>query len=339
MGKPSNHVNYDKDFETFVTGEVGNMCNNRSEKDRCVLSDAIDVNEVQEVCKNLKTGKAQDRRGLSYEHFKYAGRNVFLILTMLFNSIICSEVLPKDFTRSITIPLFKGGKKDPLDKDDYRGITIQSVICKSFDTIIMNRSFNLIREKFAICHSQFACHKGLSSVNASLTLQESVSHLVQKGENVYATFFDTRKAFDTVWIDGLFYVLYQKGIRGKLWRLLKYAYLNSITSVLINGNFSEWFRLLQGVKQGAVLSMLLYICFINLLITEVLSTGIGCEVLSMSMGCIGYADDIVFLTTNQLAMQELINLAFDSSCRWRYEFNVKKCASLTFGTPCEQETL
>ena len=39
-------------------------------------------------------------------------------------------------------------------------------------------------------------------------------------EKCFVTFFTMAKAFDTVWIDSLFYQLYGLGIRGKTWRIL-----------------------------------------------------------------------------------------------------------------------
>ena len=331
LGKPGMSDVYDDYFKDFVEHEISSCAESKEEMKECVLSLPISNVEVENVCKKLKTGKSQDINGVSYEHFKYAGLNVFTVLAMLFNSIIKLEVLPLDFVKSVTIPLFKGGKKDPLEKDNYRGITIQNVICKIYDNIIMLRADKIIRSKIGICNTQFACSKGLSSVNASLTLQETVCHLTETGSNVYTTFFDTRKALDTVWVDGLFYMLYCRGIKGKLWRLMRKAYVNCLTAVYVNGKMSDWFQLFQGVKQGAILSMLLYVCFINCVIKEMLESELGCTVLHVKTSCIGYADDIAALATDHLSMQRLIYMAYLASCKWRFEFSLKKCAVLIFG--------
>ena len=338
LGKPSESKCYDDEFRDFVEEEVRKAECSLEEMDINLLAEPISESEVEEVCKNLKCGKAQDFTGLSYEHFKYAGSNVLTVLALLFNCIIRTEMLPRNFVKGITLPLFKGGKKDPLERDDYRGITIQNVLCKIYDNIVMNRSADTLKTKLGICSTQFACKKSMSSVNASLTLQESIAHNVQAGRNVYATFFDTRKAFDTVWIDGLFYLLYSKGIRGKLWRLLRKAYLGSLTAILVNGQLSAWFRLFQGVKQGAIISMLLYICFINIVISEILQSNLGCQVLDINVGCIGYADDIAILSLDSVVTQQLIYLAHCASCKWRFDFSIKKCGVLIFGNSPKPES-
>ena len=124
LGVPSNHEDFDSDFESYVSNEISSFIKSEEELSKCVLSKPVDSEEVESVCKRLKCGKSQDFNGLSYEHFKYAGQSVYLLLSMLFNCIIRAETLPSDFVKSVTILLFKGGKKDPLKRDDYRGITI-----------------------------------------------------------------------------------------------------------------------------------------------------------------------------------------------------------------------
>ena len=41
---------------------------------------------------------------------------------------------------------------------------------------------------------------------------------------VFVSYYDVSKAFDTVWTDGLFWQLYNKGLKGCLWRLMYSAY-------------------------------------------------------------------------------------------------------------------
>jgi hypothetical protein len=71
---------------------------------------------------------------------------------------------------------------------------------------------------------------------------------------VYSCFLDSSKAFDTVWIDGLFYKLYNIGIR-ETWRLLRNWYSNMSCYGLLDGLVSEAFPVKQGVRQGSVLSI------------------------------------------------------------------------------------
>ena len=87
----------------------------------------------------------------------------------------------------------------------------------------------------------------------------------------YVAFLDARKAFDTVWHTGLLVKLYQKGIRGHIWHLIKKWYSSSISCVLWDGQCSLSFAINQGVWQGGVL---LYCIFVDELLDH-LTSGLG----------------------------------------------------------------
>jgi putative NADPH-quinone reductase len=65
-------------------------------------------------------------------------------------------------------------------------------------------------------------------------------------------FLDLSKAFDRVWRDGLFALLWENGIKGKCWRLLRKMY-EKVENKVIFGDFeSDWFDQEFGLKQGCV---------------------------------------------------------------------------------------
>jgi hypothetical protein len=72
--------------------------------------------------------------------------------------------------------------------------------------------------------------------------------------NTYLAFLDLWKAFERVWREGLFYLLWQNGIQGKCWRLLWSLYKKVNNRVLFGNYESDWFSQDYGVKQGCVLS-------------------------------------------------------------------------------------
>ena len=69
-------------------------------------------------------------------------------------------------------------------------------------------------------------------------------------EKVYACFVDFRKAFDSVWHDGLFYTLLKTNIGGNLYNLMKSLYCNSTCSIKIGENKTQSFSYSRGVRQG-----------------------------------------------------------------------------------------
>ena len=45
-------------------------------------------------------------------------------------------------------------------------------------------------------------------MEASFTILESINHMLERGNKVFGCFLDVRKAFDTVWIDGLLFKIF-----------------------------------------------------------------------------------------------------------------------------------
>ena len=132
LAQVDNSNQYDQCFKARVDKEILAYESSNEEMVGCenVLNDPVSAEEVEKICSKLKCGKAQDPSGLQGEHFKYGGPSMFITLAVLFNSIIRLEKFPHVFKESITIPLYKGGNKCKMDRNNYRGITIQSIVCK-----------------------------------------------------------------------------------------------------------------------------------------------------------------------------------------------------------------
>ena len=124
------------------------------------------------------------------------------------------EPFKLDHIRSICQKLFKGKKKDRLQKCNYRGITLLNVIGKVFEQLMLDLWMPRFNELGIPHPNQFAYQQGRGCTEASFVLQEAVHHYIERGSKVYACFLDSSKAFDTVWTDGLFYKLHCLGING-----------------------------------------------------------------------------------------------------------------------------
>ena len=160
--------------------------------------------------------------------------------------------MPSSLALGDIISLFKTNKKIRHDKDSYRGITQLNFIGKIFERLISDRWMPFLAEKGFPNSLQYSNQREKSCLDASMSLQEAVLYNIGNGSKVYCCFLDSKKAFDTVWISGLFYKLYNLGIQGKTWRLL-WNWYNKLTSrVLIDGVPSAEFPVLQGVRQGGV---------------------------------------------------------------------------------------
>ena len=97
-----------------------------------------------------------------------------------------------------------------------------------------------------------------------LTLRTLIDKYVHcHGEKVYACFVDFRKAFDSVWHDGLLYKLLQIGVGGCFYKLIQNLYSNSSCALKIGTSQTKSFSYSRGVRQGCILSPLLFNLYVN----------------------------------------------------------------------------
>ena len=157
------------------------------------------------------------------------------------------EYVPVNFRRGIQVPLFKGKNLCSTDTNNYRGITLLSTFNKIYEMLIWGRIETWWRENEVISRFQGACRKGQSCVHTSLLLQETVASALENNKKVFVSYFDVSKAFDTVWVNGLFYKLYEIGVRGKLWRIMYRTYVDFFCKVRVAGSTSDWFPMLCGI--------------------------------------------------------------------------------------------
>ena len=139
------------------------------------------------------------------------------------------ETVPRDLNDIVSItcglPLFKGKGAKANNKDNYRGITLFPILCKIYEMILLNTLEKFAKQQGFFSSLQFGFEEGVGCIEASFTIFETINHTLERGSKVFGCFLDVRKAFDTVWIDGLLYKLFTElGIEGKMWLAIKDLY-------------------------------------------------------------------------------------------------------------------
>ena len=143
------------------------------------------------------------------------------------------------------------------------------------------------------------------------TLNEIVQGRLRENKKTYAFFLDIQKAYVTVWHDGLWYKLWDMGVKGRMWRVIKKMYMSSRSAVLLEGEKSDSFNVDQGVAQGCSLSPILFSVFINDLLKEVEQAELGIQLSSGKIfGGMLFADDFVGVSDSKENLQKLIDVVY-----------------------------
>ena len=251
---------------------------------------------------------------------------------------------PMDAFKTLIIaPLLKDKKKDHADPSNYRPIALITSILKLYESIIQHRITNFA-EGFLdpATEAIFTDHitgfrPGRSTLDNILTLKETIiNHRDEKrgkGRQLWLAFLDIRKAFDKVNREILWDALWEAGIRGKMWRIVKGLFSDFLGKVRVRGEFSRPFKILQGVIQGSRLGPLLFNIFFKSLIDKVkdMRGAVLSHGLKLSILC--YADDCILIANSKKDLQLLINACYSHSLDHGYSFAPEKCKVMKLHVP------
>jgi len=135
---------------------------------------------------------------------------------------------------------------------------------------------------------------------------------------------DATKAFDRVNYCKLFNTFIDRELPFVTIRLLLNMYTSHVTRVLWNGIFSNPFSVKNGVKQGGIVSLILFCVYLDGLLGMLNNAKVGCHVGDQCLAAFGYADDLVLLAPTVRAMRVLLNICDDFAVNYDIVVNASK---------------
>jgi len=247
---------------------------------------------------------------------------------MIFRLFFEKETVPVDWTRGLVVPLYKDG--DKYVGDNYRGITLLSVVGKLYTVVLNKRLSKWCEKKGVLVDEQAGFRVNRSTIDQIYALKEVIQGRRKKRRDTYCCFLDIRKAYDTVFREGLWRRLREVGVVGKMWRVLKNVYVKVESSVVVNEERTEWFELFTGVRQGCILSPTLFAIFIDGLATLVKQCSVGAKLGPVELSILLFADDIAIVADNVQNLQKMLHVADAYSKLYRFGFNGSKSNVVVF---------
>ena len=259
------------------------------------------------------------------------------------NPLIFADVLTKCFNNSLAECIFpsnlKAGdvsaihKKDDVNrKQNYRPITILPSVSKIYERLIETqiKPFALRFLNPLLC----GFREHYSTQHALLRFIEKCKMSLDAGNCVGAVFMDLSKAFDCLNHELLIAKLEAYGFSKRALTFIHSYLYKRKQRVKVNGSFSEWKEINQGVPQGSVLGPLLFNLYINDLLMFVRDVDI-CN----------YADDTTLYVsdTDTINILNKLESSIPAVAGWFQDnymrLNREKCHFMVFGDKSNDLTI
>jgi hypothetical protein len=122
----------------------------------------------------------------------------------------------------------------------------------------------------------------------------------------------------------MFKILMDKNVPYCVIRVIKDNYLRQNVCVMWDSYRSPSFSVSNGVKQGGVMSPILFTMYIDVLLLRLKDSGIGCHINNVYIGALAYADDITLLCPSIRGINTMLSMCKLFATEFDLIFNEKK---------------
>lgn len=324
----NNNYNNDKDIGNILSEEFKHFSSNAVFENACTnklklrelnesmkqnlsadsedYNNEIECHEFYDVLKNCK-GASPGIDNISYDIFKHMDHHHVEYIISFFNKIWCTGSIPDKWKVSIVIPILKPSKPKN-DPSSYRPIALTNCICKIYEKIIGSRLKYVIEKRNLFSNFQFGFRKNRSTQDAIGCLVENAQEAIYRKQHLVAVLLDIEKAYDRTWHEKIINQLLKWKFKGNMMKTIENFLVNRTSHILIGNTFSNAYENENGIPQGSVLSVILFLVAIN---------GIT-ECVQEPAATILFADDITIYTVNKdiNTIQRVLQKSLNSIASW-----------------------
>lgn len=295
--------------------ELNNETFEKENPDRQTEEQDLTWNDIETACKFIKTGKSPGPDKITGEMLKGAGIIGIHLLYRLFKKCWNEKVIPEEWKEGIIVPLYKKGDRRVCS--NYRGITLTSQVGKLYERVMELKIRSHIEVNLK--EEQYGFRRGRSTVDLIFSIKQLMEKYYEYGKELWMSFLDIKKAFDAVLREKVWQSMRNIGISEEIVGRIVEIYERTKSKVKTKMGMTESFTIDSGLRQGGVLSPLLFITVMNE-IQERVEQQLGERKMKLML----FADDICIWGENKEEVQEQINQWTEIAKEYGLHFSAEK---------------
>ena len=162
---------------------------------------------------------------------------------------------------------------------------------------------------------------------------------VGKKSDTFVACIDFSKAYDRINRQLLWCKLSRLGISDQFIHVLKSLYSKVQCTAKINGFVTDWFNVSVGLKQGCILSPVLFNAFMDDLVQMIREQKKGVKYGDLNVLILLYADDIVLLSNCEEGLQSMSVMLGEWCSKWGLTINGNKSKVMHFRSQSVDKTV
>ena len=284
-----------------------------------------DIKEIHEIINNKANGKSTP--DIKNEMLKRPGETMTKFIYPMIETIWNEEKIPKIWKKGKITSIWKGkGDKELLD--NHRGITTSPAIGTILDTLIDDR----IEKTVPFTQAQGGGKKGASTCDHLFIIRSIIDITIKEKKETYITFYDVSKAFDNADNDDMLSIMWDKGFRGKAWRILKNLSKDLTATIKTRFGLTREIAMEIGGKQGSRLTGRLFSKMIDILAEEFETSDEGFKMNNeFRLSILLWVDDVVSCANGIEEQKIMLKKINDFAVRHKLKWGNEKCKYMKVG--------
>ena len=281
--------------------------------------------EVLQAIRKLKSGKAPGPDSIPPEALKVSADATADMMMDLLQTVWIEEEVPSEWKNGLIVKIPKKGNLS--DCQNWRGIQLLSIPSKILTRIILERIRGAVDA--VLREEQAGFRAGRSCTDQIATLRIIIEQSIEWQSPLYINFVDYRKAFDMVDRSTIWSILRHYGIPRKIVAIIRSMYNNTTCQVIHDMELSSPFRVENGVRQGCLLSPLIFSVVVDWVMRTTMDQPRGIQwTMTSRLEDLDFADDACLLSHTFQNIQSKTDGLRTVAGRTGLEVNVKKTKSL-----------